>query len=130
MVKRTTRSSLFLPLFPSFKQPLGVNEEVVTSDRSPPIMTASLKYLWEIMDHGNGNISREIREFSDWRCLFSKTFVIVKVRANYIFFRWSLEKHREIKYCSPFIEISFLKKKNAKHLHRRLYIISCTRFKR
>lgn len=64
----------------------------MTSDRSPPIMTASLKYLWEIMDHGNGNISREIREFSDWRCLVSKTLVIVKVRANYIFFRWSLEK--------------------------------------
>lgn len=31
-------------------------------------------------------ISREIREFSDWRCLVSKTLVIVKVRANYIFF--------------------------------------------
>lgn len=55
VVKRTTRTSLFL----SFKQPLGVNEKVVTSDRSPPVMTASLKYLWEIVDHGNGNISWE-----------------------------------------------------------------------
>lgn len=60
VVKRTT--SLFLSLFLSFKQPVGVNEEVVTSDRSPPVMTASLKYLWEIVDHGNGNIWREIYE--------------------------------------------------------------------
>lgn len=54
----SNHSSLSLFLF--FKQPLGVNEKVVTSDRSePPVMTASLKYLWEIVDHGNGNISRE-----------------------------------------------------------------------
>lgn len=84
--------SLSLSLFLSFKQPVGVNEEVVTSDRSPPVMTASLKYLWEIVDHGNGNIWREIYEnfLSDENfCNLSWKFVKI-----IFFFRWSLEKQK------------------------------------
>jgi len=39
-------------------QPPGVNEKVMTSDRTPSVMTAKLEYLWEIMDHGKKKGSR------------------------------------------------------------------------